>query len=117
MSGHGVWPVMFIAISVSFLIGMWAGLRFKGLWLRLVFLFICVVLGFFLDALLGGMWAGLHPADDEAIHAALKSQLPTLLGGLIGMSWYAIWRLPEKYAEITKRNRPSKPDDAATGSN
>ena len=82
-------------------------LTFSSSWLRLVFLIISSVLGFILYAILGGVSAGLNPAEETAIHTSFRNHLPALIGGLVAMSWYATWRLPEKIVEI--RNRTQAP--------
>ena len=105
MWGHGIWVATFICITVSFTVSAWVGLTFSNFWLRLVFLIISSVLGFILYAVLGGVWAGLYPAEETAIHTSFRNHLPELIGGLLAMSWYATWRLPEKIAEIRNRTQ------------
>jgi hypothetical protein len=107
MWGHGIWVATFICTAVSFSVSACVGLTFSNFWLRLVFLIISSVLGFILYAVLGGVWSGLNTAEETAIHSSFRNHLPELIGGLVAISWYGTWRLPEKIVEI--RNRTQAP--------
>jgi hypothetical protein len=98
---------MVIPFSVSSLIG----LKFKNFWVRFVFFSICSVLGFFLFAIFGGLWAAWHAAEDAdgSIHAAFRNQLPGQIGFIFAMTWFALWRLP-KIAERKDRIRITPSD-------
>jgi hypothetical protein len=106
--GTWYWVATFICITVSFSVSACVGLTFSSSWLRLVFLIISSVLGFILYAILGGVWAGLNPAEETAIHTSFRNHLPALIGGLVAMSWYATWRLPEKIVEIRNRTQATR---------
>ena len=111
MWGDGVWLAAFVSMIIPFLISVLVGLKFKKFWIRFVFFLICSVLGIGLFIVFGGLWAGLHPAEDAdgSIRIAFRNQLPGHIIFILLMTWFATWRLPKKID--AQRNRIRTPAD------
>lgn len=112
MWGDGVWLGAFVSMVIPFLISVWVGLKFKNFWVRFAFFLLCSVLGFVVFAVFGGLWAGLHPAEDAdgSIRMAFRNQLPGHIILVLAVTWFAIWRLPKKID--AQRNRTRPPSDS-----
>jgi hypothetical protein len=104
---NGVWLGLFVSSIIPFSISGMIGLKFKNFWVRLVFFLICSVFGFVLYAAFGGLWAGLHPAEDAngSLHTAFRNRLAQQIVFVLVMNWIAIWPLSKQVAEIKDRIR------------
>lgn len=96
-----VWATIAACMSVSLLIGFWAGRRFTSFWPKLVFVLVASVLGIFIYPFVGGLLAGGHPEQERLINAVFRKDVWTAIGGIVAMAAFGAWRLP---AIIKKRN-------------
>jgi hypothetical protein len=105
MWGNGVWLGAFVSMVIPFSVSVLVGLEFKRFWVNLVFFLICSILGFFLFAVFGGVWAAFHLAEDAdgSIRAAFRNQLPGQIVFIFVMMWFGLWPLP---AKLAKRSSP-----------
>jgi hypothetical protein len=56
--------LMFIGLAAAFVVASWARLKFRNLWVRVIFFFIAVIAGNVVYLVVGLIWALANPAAD-----------------------------------------------------
>jgi hypothetical protein len=103
-----VWSTLLLCISVSTLIGFTGGRLFAGFWPRLAFFVLAAVLGMLMFPFIAGMWSALHPEQDRMIYFAFRDEAWTMIGTVIAMAAFGVWRLPA-LIDAVSRDRSSAP--------
>ena len=98
----GVWTVTAVCMTVSLLISFWGANRYR---LKFVSFLIASVVGMLLFSLICGVWIAEFPQEEDSIATALRSQIWSVIGGIVVMAYFGAWRLRAGIDETNTRRK------------